>query len=116
MPKFQEPEQVSINLLGEGTRIIGDINANGDLRIDGTVNGNIISSGRVIIGNAGIVEGEVKCRNFDVSGIFKGKVGVYEHTILKENARFQGELTTSKLAIEPGAIFSGTCQMETKQS
>ncbi len=116
MPKHQEQEQVSINLLGEGTSIIGDINSRGDMRIDGTVTGNITSSGKVIIGPTGIIEGDVRCRNFDISGIFKGKIEVSEHTTLKETARFEGDLKTNKIAIEPGAIFSGVCQMERKST
>jgi len=112
MPKYQEPVQESINLVGEGTTINGDIKAIGDMRIDGTVIGKVSSSGRIIIGNSGLIEGEVICKIFEISGNFKGKIEVAEIATLKETARFQGEMIISKLAIEPGAFFSGSCKMQ----
>jgi len=112
MSKYQEPKQTSINLVGEGTTIIGDVKSFGDMRVDGQITGTISSSGRIIIGKSGAIEGEVNCKNFETEGFFKGKIEVAEISTLKETARFHGEIITSKLAIEPGAIFSGSCKMQ----
>ena len=104
-------EMQSVNMLGAGTTIKGDIQTNGDFRVDGTLIGSIHSKGKIVIGETGNVDGEVICRNADVSGKVKAQITVSELLTLKSTARLSGEITTSKLAIEPGAKFSGTCNM-----
>ena len=112
MAKNFEPENPSVNILGPGTLIKGDIKSNGDIRIDGNLVGSVESKGKVVIGATGNVEGEIICQNADFSGLIKGHVTVAELLILKASARLNGNINTNKLAIEPGAKFSGTCQME----
>jgi cytoskeletal protein CcmA (bactofilin family) len=111
--KGKEPELPSINLLGTGTTVKGDIKLNGDFRIDGSLVGNIDCRGKVVVGASGIIEGEIRCQNADFSGQVIATVHVSELLTLKETARFTGDIITNKLAIEPGAKFSGTCKMET---
>ncbi len=112
MAKVKETEMPSINLLGSGTTLKGDIRLNGDLRIDGTLVGMIDCKGKIVVGSSGVIEGEIICQNADFSGKVKAKVKVAELLTLKESAQFSGEIVTNKLAIEPGAKFSGSCQME----
>lgn len=111
MAKTTNGEVQSVNMLGAGTTIKGDIQSNGDFRIDGILLGSIQSKGKIVIGETGNVEGEVTCRNADVSGKVKAQITVSELLTLKATARLSGEITTSKLSIEPGAKFSGTCNM-----
>lgn len=113
MAKYNETEQVSnnINLIGFGTEINGDITCNGDLRIDGTLVGNIQAKGKVVVGETGRIKGEVSCKNSDISGTIDGKVIVGELLALKSTARINGDIVTSKLAIEPGSRFTGYCDM-----
>jgi cytoskeletal protein CcmA (bactofilin family) len=112
MAKNREPEMPAINLLGAGTVVKGEINVNGDFRIDGTLIGSIQCKGKVVVGPTGSIDGEIRCQNADFSGEVKATVKVTELLSLKETARFSGDITTGKLAIEPGAKFSGTCAME----
>jgi cytoskeletal protein CcmA (bactofilin family) len=112
MSKNREPEMPIINILGTGTVVKGEIQVNGDFRIDGTLNGNIHCKGKVVVGTTGKIDGEIVCQNADFSGDVKANVRVAELLTLKETANFSGEITTGKLAIEPGAKFSGTCKME----
>lgn len=112
MVKVKEQEMPSINLLGSGTTVKGDIKLAGDFRIDGTLVGTIECKGKVVVGSSGVIEGEIICQNADFSGLVKAQVKVAELLTLKESARFTGDLVTNKLAIEPGAKFSGSCQME----
>ncbi|MFH1297703.1 MAG: polymer-forming cytoskeletal protein [Bacteroidota bacterium] len=112
MAKEKETEIPSINLLGNGTSVKGDIKLNGDFRIDGSLVGTIECKGKVVVGSSGIIEGAINCQNADFSGQIKAQVKVAELLILKESARFSGDIVTNKLAIEPGAKFSGSCQME----
>jgi len=112
MAKNREQEMPAINLLGSGTIVKGEISVNGDFRIDGTLVGTIHCKGKVVVGPTGLIDGEIQCQNADFSGEVKATVKVAELLSLKETARFSGDITTGKLAIEPGAKFSGTCAME----
>ncbi|TVQ88934.1 MAG: polymer-forming cytoskeletal protein [Bacteroidetes bacterium] len=112
MAKSNEAEHTSINLIGTGTTIKGEINSNGDIRIDGTLIGQVHSKGKIVVGNTGVVEGEVFCQNADFSGNIKAKVQVSELLTLKATSRLNGEIITNKLSIEPGARFTGTCSMD----
>jgi cytoskeletal protein CcmA (bactofilin family) len=109
--KNSASESSAINLIGTGTRITGDIVSNGDVRIDGILSGNISLKGRLVIGPQGRVEGDVNCQNADISGEIKGKLNVIEMLALKATAKITGDIVTGKLAIEPGANFTGTCSM-----
>ena len=112
MSKPKETEVPSINLLGAGTVVKGEIKLNGDFRIDGVFIGSINCKGKVVVGSTGVVEGEIICQNADFSGEVKATVKVAELLTLKESAKFTGDITTNKLAIEPGAKFSGQCVMD----
>ena len=104
-------EGASINLIGNGTHIVGDITSNGDVRIDGSLKGNITISGKLVIGPSGMLDGNVQCQNADVSGEIKGTINVSELLSLKATAKLLGDIVTGKISIEPNALFTGTCSM-----
>lgn len=105
------PEGASINLIGNGTNIVGDISSNGDLRIDGSLKGNLTISGKLVVGTTGKIEGNIQCQNADISGDINGKVTVSELLALKASAKILGDIITGKISIEPNATFTGTCNM-----
>ena len=111
MSKILTTETPSVNIIGNGTDIKGNIKSNGDLRIDGFITGNINASGKVVVGSTGRVEGEISCQNADISGDVKANIKVTELLSLKANAVVSGDIFTNKLAIEPGAVFTGACKM-----
>ncbi|MCK9421953.1 MAG: polymer-forming cytoskeletal protein [Bacteroidales bacterium] len=111
MSKNREPEIPVINILGPGAVVKGEIQVNGDFRIDGTLNGMIQCKGKIVVGHTGKIDGEVICQNADISGEVKATIKVGELLTFKETANFCGDIVTGKLAIEPGAKFSGTCSM-----
>jgi cytoskeletal protein CcmA (bactofilin family) len=112
MAKTNETESPVINLVGNGTIIKGDVRANGDVRIDGTLIGSIHAKGKVVIGNTGSVEGEIVCQSGDFSGVVKANITVSELLMMKASAKISGDLNVGKLAIEPGARYSGNCNMQ----
>lgn len=116
MAKFTELENNSINLLGVGTEIIGDIISNGDIRIDGSLKGNLKTKGKVVIGETGIIIGEIHCKNSDVEGKLEGKINVTELLSLKAVSSIKGDIICRKIAIEPGAKFTGNCSMTAESS
>ncbi len=116
MAKYNEPETSSnnINLIGFGTEIHGDITCNGDMRIDGSLTGNLMAKGKVVVGETGKIKGELSCKNSDVSGLVDGKIMVAELLSLKSTARITGDIFTNRLAIEPGCKFTGYCDMSSE--
>ncbi len=100
-----------LNRIVEGTSIEGNIIADSNIRIDGKLKGTIRTNGRLVIGPSGSIEGEIHCENADIEGVFNGKIQVLQLLTLKSTARLEGDILTGKLAIEPGATFSGSCRM-----
>jgi cytoskeletal protein CcmA (bactofilin family) len=111
MTKNNDVDTGSINLIGVGTSINGEIKSSGDVRIDGILIGSVNTKGKVVIGSTGSVEGEIVCQNADISGTINGNITVLELLALKATANLKGEIITNKLSIEPGANFSGSCSM-----
>ncbi len=111
MAKYNETETATINLISNGTDITGDVKSNGDIRIEGTLTGSLNIKGKVVIGPTGKVNGEVVCKNSEVSGIVEGKISVSQLLNLKSSSTIIGDIDTSKLSIEPGAKFTGNCKM-----
>jgi cytoskeletal protein CcmA (bactofilin family) len=111
MAKFNEPDNTTINLISAGTDIFGDVKSSGDIRIDGTLTGNLNTKGKVVIGPTGKVKGEVICKNSEVAGVIEGRIIVGQLLNLKASSKINGDIITSKLSIEPGALFTGNCKM-----
>jgi cytoskeletal protein CcmA (bactofilin family) len=112
MSKPNEPvNSGKINSIMEGTSIVGEVNSDSNIRIDGKVKGTVSARGRVIIGQTGVIEGEVICQSSDIEGTLVGKINCQDLLSLKATAKLQGDINTKKLAIEPGAVFTGNCSM-----
>jgi cytoskeletal protein CcmA (bactofilin family) len=107
---YESPSQ-TINIISEGTKIKGDIVANGDIRIDGELMGNISAKNKLVIGPSGKIEGQVICNTIEVSGYIKGKITANELINMKSTSQIVGDIIAGKLSIEPGALFSGSCVM-----
>ena len=100
-----------INTITVGTSIKGDIQANGDFRLDGTLEGNITLTGKLVIGEQGRIVVNVVCQNANVIGIIDGNLSVKEFLTLYSTSKVRGDIVANKLAVEPGAYFTGTCHM-----
>ena len=101
----------AINTIGAGTVVTGDVQSKGDIRIDGSLKGSLNTSGKVVLGKEGVIEGDVLCNSADISGTIKAKITVSQLLSLKATAKLNGDIITNKLSIEPGASFSGSCSM-----
>lgn len=101
------------NRIVEGTTIKGDVISQADFRLDGELIGNFQSKGKIVIGPAGSVTGDIICRNADIEGKFNGKIHVAEILNVKHKASIYGEVVCGKLSVEPGADFSASCMMKT---
>ena len=99
------------NHINSDTIIEGSIKARGNLRIDGKLTGSLECQGRVVVGASGIIEGDIRCENAEIEGSIKANITVSDLLSLKSTAKVQGDIVTKKLAIEPGATFTGSCSM-----
>jgi cytoskeletal protein CcmA (bactofilin family) len=98
-------------LISAGTTLKGDISSNSDLRIDGTVIGNIKSSAKIIIGSTGVVEGDISGNQADIVGKVSGNIRSKELLQLRGQCVVTGNLYAGKLQVEPSASFNGQCHM-----
>ena len=98
-------------LISDGTTIKGDLSSNIDLRIDGTVIGNINSSAKIVIGSSGVVEGDIFGNNADIVGKISGTIKVKELLQLRGECVVNGNIYAGKLQVEPSATFNGQCHM-----
>lgn len=102
------------NRIEKNTKIKGDIISEADFRIDGKLDGNVTTSGKVVIGKGGYIHGKVECVNADIEGNFNGELLVSDLLSLKASAVIEGTVSVSKLAVEPGATFNASCTMKGK--
>ncbi len=99
------------NKISEGTKIVGDINAAGGIRVEGQVEGTVTTPGKVVIGQTGELIGRLFCDNADIEGRVIGKLHINGTLTLRATAHIEGEVTVAKLAVEPGATFNASCTM-----
>ncbi|MDR0364890.1 MAG: polymer-forming cytoskeletal protein [Bacteroidales bacterium] len=99
------------NQLINGTIVKGDIISNGNFKVDGKVIGTITSENRVVIGETGVVEGEIKSNSIQIFGNVQGFVHCDDILVLKPTSVVVGDIKTKKLVVEIGAVFSGNCDM-----
>jgi cytoskeletal protein CcmA (bactofilin family) len=99
------------NRIVEGTKIIGSIISESGLRIDGEIEGDVKTTGKVVVGPTGKINGTLTCANADFEGAFKGKLTVNEMLSLRSTSQVEGEVFINKLTVEPGAMFNATCTM-----
>ena len=103
------------NVIASGTKIIGTITANNDIRIDGNIEGDINCKGKIVVGTNGIINGKIICNNAEIMGSINGQLIVSDTLSLKSTSSVLGEIKTKVLVIEPEAKFTGTCEMDNKK-
>lgn len=105
-----------LNVIVEGSKVIGDMITESNLRIDGVVDGNVNVAAKIVIGKSGRINGNLTCGDADIEGTIDGLIKVNGLLSLRSTAQIIGEITTSKLQVEEGANFSGTCTMSNSSS
>ena len=103
----------SVDVIESSTKIVGDIVSKADFRIDGVVEGNITTTGKVVVGKSGKISGKLNCSNADVSGSISGHIQISETVSLMSESYIQGDITTAKLSVEEGAQVDATIVMKT---
>ena len=98
-------------MIGAGTTITGDLESNGDIRIDGVLKGNLLGKAKIIVGADGRVEGNIEGLQADIMGHVTGSIKVQELLYLHGTTEVNGDIYAGKLQVEPTAVFNGKCHM-----
>lgn len=99
------------NSLTSGSKIIGTIITDSDIRVDGTIEGDVKCVGKIVVGEKGHVVGTIECQNAEIMGHVEGKIDAKQSLALRATSRINGEIQTQSLTVEPNAVFNGTCAM-----
>jgi len=102
----------SMTFISEGTRIIGEISVEHDLRVEGSVKGAVSVGGALVLGPTGRVEGDITARSATLAGHVTGNLLAQEKLVLEGKSVLVGDLQTRELVIQEGAIFQGKCAMD----
>ncbi len=100
------------NFISKGTSIKGDVVSDGDMKVDGSIEGNLIVKGKLYMGHTGKIKGTLESRNAELAGRVEGNINVAGLLALLKTSDIQGDLLIGQLSIEPGAKFSGHCTMK----
>ena len=111
MAKEVVPTGIGHNIIAQGTKIVGTITTNSDIRIDGELEGDLICKGKIVVGQQGNIKGNVDCANAEIMGNVNGKMVVNGTLSLKSTSKIWGQIKTKILSIEPEAQFTGSCEM-----
>lgn len=109
-------EVKALNTFAQDTKIIGNIESDGDIRMDGAMEGKLNCKGRVVIGPEAQIKGTIYARNAEILGNVEGEITVIDLLTLKSTAVITGDLIMGKFSVEPGARFTGNCKMNGTQN
>jgi len=112
MAQAQQQSGTLFNSLTAGSKIIGTVIADSDIRIDGVLEGELQCKGKVVVGEQGKIKGTVVCQNAEIMGLLDGKATIESMFALRATGSMIGDLKTRSLLIEPNAQFNGTCSMK----
>lgn len=116
MSKEVSAQQVNdICRISHSTTMTGEMVSASDIRIDGKFIGKICTKGKLVVGEKALVEGVIVCNSADIWGEVKGEIFVETALSLKAKSIYTGALKSSKVGIEMGAIFNGTCNIITTE-
>lgn len=109
---FGKTSQGDLNgFLDAGSHIQGELRFEDTFRVDGRVDGGVVSDGVLIVGERGEIQGEIRVRRIYVSGILRGRVKAEEYLEISPSGRVFADLEVASLRIEAGAVFEGSCSM-----
>lgn len=100
-----------ITIISNGVKVEGKVSSNGSIRLDGTIQGDIMCQGNVTIGESGEVYGKVNGQNITIGGKVEGMINAKEKLMLESKADLKGDIYTKILVVEAGARFDGKSNM-----
>lgn len=111
MATTQQNAGALYNSLTVGSKIVGTIVTDSNIRVDGTIEGDVKCAGKLVVGEKGSIIGTIVCQNAEIMGVIDGKIESKQSLSLRATSRVKGEIYTQTLTVEPNAVFNGTCVM-----
>jgi len=97
-----------LNRLVSGTKVIGDLVAESNLRVDGVIEGNVSCKGKFVLGTDGQLVGNLVSAESEIEGTVEGDLRVEGLLVLRKTAVIKGALASGRLVIEDGAQLQGS--------
>ncbi len=101
----------TVNIISEGTKVKGNIHAGSDLRVSGSITGEAVSKGKIIITDKGLIKGNSTSSDADIAGRVEGDIRVTNKLVLRHSAVVDGNIFTKTVIVEEGAQINGSCKM-----
>ena len=108
MATTQQNAGALYNSLTVGSKIVGTIVTDSNIRVDGTIEGDVKCAGKLVVGEKGSIVGTIVCQNAEIMGVIDGKIESKQSLSLRATSRVKGEIYTQTLTVEPNAVFNGT--------
>jgi cytoskeletal protein CcmA (bactofilin family) len=112
--KNMEDPSNSSNIISKGTILTGNLQADGNVRVEGKIIGDVTTRAKLALGSSSVIQGNILAHNAEFAGAIIGNVQIAEQLTLKSSATIKGDLTVNKLVIEIGSQFNGKCRMGVK--
>lgn len=100
-----------ITIISNGVKIEGKVSSTGNIRVDGSLQGDLNSRGNVTVGEQGDIKGEIVANIVTIGGRVVGTINAKEKLILESKCSLKGDIVTKVLVIEAGAKFDGKSSM-----
>ena len=108
---FEDGKSEEITIISNGVKLEGKITTSGNIRVEGEIQGDIVSQSNVTIGENGQVNGKINASVIMIGGKVSGSVSAKEKLVLESKANLKGDIFTKILVVEAGAKFYGNSKM-----
>lgn len=111
MSQKRDTHSQDVSILSAGVKVEGKFYSDGNVRVDGKINGEVIVNGNLTLGNSSAISGNAKAKNITISGVVEGNIDASEKLIFESKAKVKADIKAKVLVIEEGALFDGNCSM-----
>tara|TARA_B100000768_G_C11234867_1_gene356771 strand:- start:635 stop:1084 length:450 start_codon:yes stop_codon:yes gene_type:complete len=113
-PRPEASSENVVNRIAKGTSFEGVLRSENNVRIDGMFEGELVTKGRVVVGNSGKIKGTISCAHCETEGEMEGTIIVHELFVLKATAKVHGDIQYGQLSVENGAQATGNLHLTSK--
>lgn len=104
-------ENAGLTIIAAGTTVVGDVESEGVVKIEGEVRGSVRAAGQILIGKGGIVRGDVLTREAVIGGEIEGAVRAEERVEIQSGAVVNGDILTQRILVADGGKVNGQLSM-----
>jgi len=102
------PAPAGLSIIAVGMAVHGDLDSNGTVKVEGTVDGNVATRAQILVAKGGVVQGDLEAREAIVGGTVTGSIRALERVEIQTGAAVDGDITTRRIMVAEGASLNGT--------